>query len=196
MNSLNVQHSDPSGDRGIRLASGRCIDPFTLKPSDIQLADIGHGLAHQCRFGGQTIRFFSVAEHAIRVACLVPAELRLAAMLHQGANAYLGELPLLLRERFPQLEWLRQSVSLAVFARFGIGDCWPLPDRLRQADAQATAEERAGLMTEYPYVLGWAGPDLVSLRFILLTEQLLAGNHEPFEAMGRPVPVLADSFTK
>ena len=40
--------------------------------ADVAIEDIAHGLAFQCRFNGQTQHFYSVAQHSLMVAALVP----------------------------------------------------------------------------------------------------------------------------
>src|SRR5574343_449470 len=55
----------------------------------IDIEDIAHGLAYQCRFNGQTRAFYSVAQHSLMVMALVPPAERFAALLHDAAEAYL-----------------------------------------------------------------------------------------------------------
>lgn len=75
--------------------TGREVDPFNLRPCDIELETIAHALANTCRFNGHTPRFYSVAEHAVRVshfAWMVGGpRLALLALHHDDAEAYLGD---------------------------------------------------------------------------------------------------------
>jgi 5'-deoxynucleotidase YfbR-like HD superfamily hydrolase len=80
----------------IETASGRYVDLFAPKHKTIRLHDIAHGLAHTCRFGGQTRTFYSVAEHACIVARKVAEHaphLALAALHHDDHEAYTGDVP-------------------------------------------------------------------------------------------------------
>lgn len=80
----------------IETASGRYVDLLAPQPETIVLDDIAHGLAHTCRFAGQTSRFYSVAEHAVHVSHLLRSgldrpDLALAGLHHDDAEAYLGD---------------------------------------------------------------------------------------------------------
>ena len=71
---------------------GNRFYPLEPRIDDVDIEDIAHGLAYQCRFNGQTNAFYSVAQHSLIVAALVPEELRFAALLHDAAEAYLGDM--------------------------------------------------------------------------------------------------------
>lgn len=78
--------------------SGQYVDTRAPRPETIRLEDIAHALAATCRYGGHCRRFYSVAEHA--VFCSIRMErkgysraLQLAALHHDDAEAYLGDIP-------------------------------------------------------------------------------------------------------
>jgi len=62
------------------------LDP---QPEEIDIIDIAHSLSLTCRYGGHCKQFYSVGDHSIRVAEIVPDELKLRALLHDAAEAYL-----------------------------------------------------------------------------------------------------------
>ena len=84
-----------------RMLSGRRLDLLDPSPSDIEIADIAHGLARVARWNGQTVgdHAFSVAQHALVVEQIVAAlqpetEPRwlLAALLHDAPEYVIGDL--------------------------------------------------------------------------------------------------------
>ncbi len=72
--------------------SGQVLDLYNLKPSEIELETIAHSLAHQCRFNGHTKEFYSVAQHSILVSEWLPDWLKMAGLLHDAAEAYIGDI--------------------------------------------------------------------------------------------------------
>ena len=52
----------------ITMLGGREIDVLRVRVADIDFRELGLGLAHTCRYLGQVPRFYSVAEHSLRVA--------------------------------------------------------------------------------------------------------------------------------
>lgn len=75
-----------------RTFSGKLVDLEWPRPENVCLADISVGLAFICRFTGQVPSFYSVAQHSLIVAALVPPQLRLAALLHDASEAYLNDI--------------------------------------------------------------------------------------------------------
>lgn len=67
------------------------IDILNPDPLDIDLVDIAKALAYTPRWGGATPCFYSVADHCIAVAERVGAPHRLAALLHDAHEAYMGD---------------------------------------------------------------------------------------------------------
>ena len=87
-----------NGTDWIMTYTGRHFTPFDPKIQDIDIRDIAHALSNICRFGGHCSEFYSVAEHSILVSILCPPELKLAGLLHDAAEAYLGDVPTPLKQ--------------------------------------------------------------------------------------------------
>lgn len=71
--------------------SGRKINLHRPTVDMIDIDDIATALSKICRFGGHTGQFYSVAQHSCLVSMLAPRDLQRAALLHDAAEAYLGD---------------------------------------------------------------------------------------------------------
>ncbi|MBS1157879.1 MAG: phosphohydrolase [Proteobacteria bacterium] len=120
---------------------------FLTRPriDDVAIEDIAHGLAYQCRFNGQTQEFYSVAQHSLMVMHLVPEELRLAALLHDAAEAYLGDMVKPLKNLFPEFSRIEAQVMRIIGHRFGVELARP-DSAIKCADLIALATEKRDLM--------------------------------------------------
>lgn len=96
-----MKHQDLSGRTiWVRTYTGKKINLLDLKPEDISPKDIAHHLSLQNRFIGATPHGYSTAQHSIHVMQLAdrmaPAPVttmqRLQALLHDGEEAYLGDI--------------------------------------------------------------------------------------------------------
>jgi hypothetical protein len=68
-------------------------------------------------FNGQTRHFYSVAQ-----ADLVPKRLRRAALLHDEAEAYMGDMVKPLKQLFPLFSDIEAKVMGVIGLRYGIGN--------------------------------------------------------------------------
>ena len=125
---------------------------YLLEPDAdmIDPRDISHALAHLCRFNGHTREFYSVAQHSCIVAELVPEEHKLAALLHDAPEAYLGDMTRPLKQRISTFQHFEDCVWWRVCERFGIAP--ELPTCIYKADLIALATERRDLMPTDPAI--------------------------------------------
>src|SRR5438067_81390 len=82
----------------IETFTGRYLDFLAPMPSQVAVEDIARGLSMTCRFSGQVSRFYSVAQHAMRVASDVfdvtgNYGLTFAALHHDSHEAYVTDWP-------------------------------------------------------------------------------------------------------
>ena len=105
--------------------SGRIIDfGGEIDPEQLYLADIITGLSNVCRYSGQVFSFYSVAEHCMLVSDYVPKRLRPYALLHDAAEAYMGDVPRPVKLLCPEYKGIENRVEDAILRRFGV----PIPN--------------------------------------------------------------------
>lgn len=80
-------------DTRIQVSGGHVLDPLNPNPDDIFIEDIAHALSMQCRFSGHTKTFYSVAEHSVRCAVIVPVADKLDALMHDSSEYALVDVP-------------------------------------------------------------------------------------------------------
>jgi hypothetical protein len=135
-------------DTFVVTASGRLLDLLNPRPEDVEPIDVAHALANACRFGGHVREFYSVAQHSVLVSRLVPPGYELAALLHDAAEAYVGDLVRPLKALLQDFTAIEARVAAAVAARFGI-DAQDLDSpEVRRADVVALLTERRDLLPE------------------------------------------------
>jgi 5'-deoxynucleotidase YfbR-like HD superfamily hydrolase len=124
--------------------SGKQVSLVNPQPMQIDIGDIAHGLAYQCRFNGQVNRFYSVAQHCLMVASILPDHLKLAGLLHDAAEAYVGDVVQPLKMLLPDFEGIEQRFHSAIGVRFGLNLDYH-PD-VKYADLVALATEKRDLL--------------------------------------------------
>lgn len=101
---------------------GMVISLTDPAPHSINIEDIAHALSHICRFGGHSSAFYSVAQHCVLVAQMVPPAAKKWGLLHDAPEAYLGDvikpLKILLGTTYHTLEKNFQTAILSHFNLF------------------------------------------------------------------------------
>lgn len=100
--------------------TGRKFYPTNPNPADIDIVDIAHGLSMICRFGGHVKQFYSVAQHSVMACELAEPSVRLAALLHDATEAYIGDCIRPLKVQLPQFNAVEAKVCAAICERFGL----------------------------------------------------------------------------
>ncbi len=153
-------HAPPAPGPYLQTVSGRWVNPFDPDPAQLDAGDIARALANQCRFGGHSRAFYSVAQHSVIVSRLVEegggdAEDVFAALMHDAAEAYLGDMPHPLKHRSPlgaAFKDAEDHLEHALRERFSIKPDVP---EIKRADRALLATERRAFSSE-----AWHWPEL------------------------------------
>ena len=128
----------------ILLHGGSYFDFLDPDNSDFGIEDIAHGLSMVCRFAGQCHRFYSVAEHSVHVSNHVAPEIAFAGLMHDAAEAFIGDVSRPLKDLLPEYRTIEKSIEIAVLGRYGL--TLPLPPGIKEMDTVMLATEQRQLM--------------------------------------------------
>jgi hypothetical protein len=137
----------------IQTASGLKFPLLDVDPSAILIHDIAHALSILCRFNAQCLRPYSVAEHSVHVSYEIAPNLALVGLMHDAAEAYLGDVPGPLKSCLPHFYSIESRLLAAIGIKFG----FVYPEKgtveareLKRADIQLLVDEKAVLMAPEP----------------------------------------------
>lgn len=125
--------------QSIRTFSGIYINVFKPDLNDILIEDIAHALSMQCRFGGHTQDFYSVAEHSIWVSNQVSKEFKLEALLHDASEAYLVDIPKPIKRGLDDYNQVEEILMSSIAEKFNIN--FPFNKNIKVADNSALEYE-------------------------------------------------------
>jgi len=124
--------------------SGALFNPFSPDPELIHIEDIALALSNVCRYAGHISPFYSVAQHSVIVAGFFsdPAT-RLAALLHDAEEAYLGDMPSPYKVRYPGFVEDGKELRRAIYLKFGVDN--DLYHKVKPVDNEVYHRERLSL---------------------------------------------------
>jgi 5'-nucleotidase len=148
----------------IQTYTGRAFFLMDARPEDFCIEDIASGLSMQTRYVGQGSRFYSIAEHSVLVAGHLPDDQKLCGLLHDGPEAYLGDLSSPLKKLLPDYCRIEHQLLCRLAERYRLAPPpWPAVKRI---DTAIVADERAQLFGPPPLEWPQREPPLgVKLRF-------------------------------
>lgn len=147
--------------------SGRYVDTGNPSPESICIEDIAHALSSICRFGGHSLRFYSVAEHAVFVSRRIESEgynsgVVMQGLHHDDAEAYLGDIPRPLKALLqPIYGLLSKQMDEAISVSLGLSNHAEYASLVKEADNFALLVEANHLMLSHG--INWEGSDMVEV---------------------------------
>lgn len=139
--------------------------PLEPRAEDVRIEDIAHQLALTNRFRGATRDPYSVAQHCVLVAEHLPKRLKLAGLMHDAPEAYLGDVSAPVKGRMmvrnaevgTRSFIYVETVTMQVIAQ-ALGFDWTscYGHAVRKQDLRACATERRDLLAHR--TRGWGLP--------------------------------------
>lgn len=128
----------------IQTFSGHAFTPLSPRVEDIAIVDIAHALSMLCRYNGHCRQFYSVAEHSVAVSRWLQAQgaslvTQQWGLLHDAAEAYLGDVPRPLKAVMPEYRAAEDALLQVIAQRFKLN--WPIPDVVKEADTRILHDE-------------------------------------------------------
>jgi len=148
----------------IKTLTGGLLDLLNPNPDNININDIASGLGFKAHFSGQIPHYFSIAEHSTLCVDLAPkntpAKVRLFILLHDAAEAYIGDLVKPIKV-IPEMEifWkpFEEKILMAILKKFDVLDIYKNDDWyivMKDCDNRAQKIERD------TFYSGYNGPEL------------------------------------
>lgn len=152
---------------------------YFLEPekSHISSRDITHSLSNLCRYTGHCIRPYTVAEHCILLSYNVPDKYKQWALLHDAAEAYIGDISGPLKQTIklvsPIISNLEERILKHIANQLDLE--WPISQEVIDADHSILyIEQKYIFSTNIP----WEGYSTKGL----ITDKITPLFYTPYEA--------------
>ena len=174
----------------IETYTGKAFHFLSPSHADICIEDIAQGLGNQCRYSGQCQHFYSVAEHSVLMAQYhyqntldnVNPDLCLAILLHDAAEAYIGDYPRPLKLHLPPIRAIEQKIQYEIYKKFDISVRYYIDTFIKELDKRIVVDERQNLFNVTSHI--W--PDM---SFLPLGVEIIGLEPQ------RAITLFMDTFT-
>lgn len=164
---------------------------FNLDPTDLSGVNIGnlaHALSGVNRFNSHTNRMYSVGEHSVHVAALLPMELQLVGLLHDGSEAFIQDIPSPFKQFLPDYAHMERVIQDKVWRAFDIDPDWvdSIYPEVKRVDSMLCQVEATQLL--HSKGAGWAvnhghpgifclAPEATETLFLAAFTRILKGEY-------------------
>jgi uncharacterized protein len=102
----------------IRTFTGKHFDFTVMDPETIDIRDIAHALSGIPRYTAHTPETYSVGQHSIMACLAAPDECKIEALLHDAAEAYLGDVSKPLKTLLPDYQALETNLEAVLSEKY------------------------------------------------------------------------------
>jgi len=140
---MTIKNVPRKGD-WIQTYNGRKFWPLDPKPEEIFINDIAHALSLICRYAGHCTGFYSVAQHSVYAAHLLPKELALSGLMHDAPEAYISDMPKPVKIFLPEYNQIEKGIEETIALKYNLP--WPMPSKVKEIDWVLLKTEARDLM--------------------------------------------------
>lgn len=144
--------------------SGIYFDIAHPHPNDVRIHDIVTALSRICRFGGHCDKFYSVAQHSLLVSHIVPPHLALEGLLHDAAEAYIGDITAPLKQFLPDYKTIELKIEACISVKYGLSLLMSDAAIIKRADLIMLLTEKRDLFVNEKTPWHTRNPALVGLE--------------------------------
>lgn len=152
----------PTADTYISTYTGVKFNFLDPDVEDINLTDIAHSLAMQCRYNGHCEEFYSVAEHCVHIAGWIldktkNKRLAFEGLMHDASEAYVCDVPRPIKPFLdPNYQTLETGVERAIARKWNLTLPWN--EFVKEADSRICRDEYAALFESRLGPCDWTLP--------------------------------------
>lgn len=133
-------------DPWVNTYSGKKFDFLNTDPDSIDIYDIAWALSRQVRWLGHTDRPYTIAEHCCHVHDLFDEDCyRVQGLMHDASEAYMGDIPLPLKQLLPNYKRIEKEVMLAIANKFEFS--YPLDETVVEYDTRMLINESEDIIS-------------------------------------------------
>lgn len=120
------------------------VSGFRIRLDDLDnnvyaLTDIACSLSRICRFGGHVNEFYSVAQPCVLGSWKAPDHLKLAFLMHDCTEAYIGDIIRPVKKSIPGLEEFEDTLHAAILKNYGLP--FPMDPLIHEIDNRMLVTE-------------------------------------------------------
>lgn len=166
---MEVKYGLYNDEPVIHTFTGKWVNVFNPKPEMFCIEDIAHALSYQCRFGGHTKKFYSVAEHCCRGT--ETAKDKFTFLMHDCSEAYLLDIPRPIKLKLANYKEIEDGLTNVLAEKFGFK--YPFDEDIKKVDDFMLQIEWGCIMLQEPrFNLTPWHPSAAKKKFLELFEEL------------------------
>lgn len=124
--------------------------PLDPKPEDIHIEDIAHGLSNTCRYSGQVLGYYSVAQHCVHVSEIVERrggtlDEQKWGLLHDAPESYMTDMITPIKVELINFDKIEGPIMNTIAEKFSLSPT--IPKIVKEIDREICRSEMKCLLS-------------------------------------------------